>query len=131
MDTFSKLCQAAHVEEKKKLQTSGRATRRHANAHASRARSAAAFAREAKRSERVHHSYVEGGTDPGDINHRIKQRHVNKSIKSHEGEEKETEGEEAGKKKSRRSKRKIMQYIQAQSCTIANRAEQIRTAWRV
>ena len=44
--------------------------------HARRARSAAAFAREAKRSERVHHSYVEGGTDPGVINHPDQQRHV-------------------------------------------------------
>ena len=64
-------------------------------AHARRARSAAAFAREAKRSERVHHSYVEGGTDPGDIDHPIQQRHVYISIKSHEGEEMEKEGAEA------------------------------------
>ena len=64
-------------------------------AHARRARSAAAFAREAKRSERVHHSYVEGGTDPGDIDHPIPQRHVYISIKSHEGKEMEREGVEA------------------------------------
>ena len=63
--------------------------------HARRARSAAAFAREAKISERVHHSYVEGGTDPGDIDHPIQQRHVYISIKSHEGEEMEIEGAEA------------------------------------